>query len=175
MTYANILVDKKGAVGLIQLNRPEALNALNADLLDELGQALLDFDADDEVGAIVVTGSEKAFAAGADIKEMAEAGAVQMLLEQRIDRFDRITQVKKPVIAAVSGWALAFVLWDFSWANAFVSEATAEFLGMLALHQRYGSFAEGFVSLANVLYFAGIAAIGMAVARFSFDLRRVGS
>lgn len=106
MTYANILVEKKGSVGLIQLNRPKALNALNAELLDELGQALFDLDADDKVGAIVVTGSEKAFAAGADIKEMAEAGAVQMLLEQRIDRFDRITQVKKPVIAAVSGWAL---------------------------------------------------------------------
>ena len=78
------------------------------------------------------------------------------------------------LIAAVSGWALAFVLWDFSWANAFVSEGTAQFLETLALHPRYGSFAEGFVSLANVLYFAGIALIGMAVARFSFDLRRVG-
>lgn len=106
MTYANILVEKKGAVGLIQLNRPKALNALNAELLDELGQALHDLDADDTVGAIVLTGSDKAFAAGADIKEMADASAVQMLLEQRIDRFDRITQVKKPVIAAVSGWAL---------------------------------------------------------------------
>ncbi|MGD8603052.1 MAG: enoyl-CoA hydratase-related protein [Anaerolineales bacterium] len=106
MTYANILIEKKGMVGLIRLNRPKAMNALNAELLDELGQALLDFDADEKIGAIVLTGSEKAFAAGADIKEMAEAGAVQMLLEQRIDRFDRITQVKKPVIAAVSGWAL---------------------------------------------------------------------
>jgi ABC-2 type transport system permease protein len=78
------------------------------------------------------------------------------------------------LVAAISGWALAFVLWDFSWANAFVSEGTAEFLGRLALHQRYGSFAEGLVSLANVLYFAGVAVIGMAVARFSFDVRRVG-
>ena len=67
------------------------------------------------------------------------------------------------------------MLWDFSWANPFVSESAAEFLGLLALHPRYGSFAEGFVSLANVLYFVGIALIGMAVARFSFDLRRVGS
>jgi len=79
------------------------------------------------------------------------------------------------LVAAISGWALSFVLWDFSWASAFVSEGTAEFLGMLALHQRYSSFAEGFVSLANVLYFVGIALVGMAVARFSFDLRRVGS
>lgn len=106
MSYTHILVEKKGAVGLVQLNRPKALNALNAELLDELGHALLEFDADDEVGAIILTGSEKAFAAGADIKEMAEASAVQMLLEERIDRFDRINQVNKPVIAAVSGWAL---------------------------------------------------------------------
>jgi enoyl-CoA hydratase len=106
MTYATIKVDKKGSVGLIQLNRPKALNALNAELLDELGDALHELDKDDGIGAIVVAGSDKAFAAGADIKEMAEAGAVQMLLEQRIERFDRINSVKKPVIAAVSGWAL---------------------------------------------------------------------
>jgi ABC-2 type transport system permease protein len=79
------------------------------------------------------------------------------------------------LVAAVSGWALAFVLWDFSWANAFVSEGTARFLEQLALEPRYGSFAEGLVSLANVLYFVGISLVGMAVARFSFDLRRVGS
>jgi enoyl-CoA hydratase len=106
MTYANIQVEKKGAVGLIQLNRPKVLNALNAELMDELGDALHVLDKDDDIGAIVLTGSDKAFAAGADIKEMAEAGAVQMLLEQRMDRFDRINSVKKPVIAAVSGWAL---------------------------------------------------------------------
>lgn len=79
------------------------------------------------------------------------------------------------LLAAASGWALAFVLWDFSWANAFVSEGTAAFLEAVALHPRYGSFAEGIVSLDNVAYFFGIALIGMAVARFSFDLRRVGS
>jgi ABC-2 type transport system permease protein len=82
---------------------------------------------------------------------------------------------KSQLVAAVSGWALAFVLWDFSRANAFVSERTAKVLELLALHQRYGSFAEGVVSLANVLYFVGVALVGMAVARFSFDLRRVGS
>jgi ABC-2 type transport system permease protein len=79
------------------------------------------------------------------------------------------------LVAAVSGWAFAFVLWDFSWANAFVSEGTAAFLEGLALHPRYGSFAEGIVTLANVVYFVGVAVVGMAVARFSFDLRRVGS
>jgi ABC-2 type transport system permease protein len=79
------------------------------------------------------------------------------------------------LVAAASGWAFAFVLWDFSWANAFVSEGTAAFLEGLALHPRYGSFAEGIVTLANVVYFVGVAVVGMAVARFSFDLRRVGS
>ncbi|MFQ5415833.1 MAG: ABC transporter permease [Myxococcota bacterium] len=79
------------------------------------------------------------------------------------------------LIAAVSGWALAFTLWDFSWANAFVSEGTAAFLEAIALHPRYGSFSEGIVSLHNVLYFFGVALVAMAVARFSFDVRRVGS
>jgi ABC-2 type transport system permease protein len=78
------------------------------------------------------------------------------------------------LIAAVSGWAFAFVLWDFSWANAFVNEGTAAFLETLALHPRYGSFAEGIVTLANIVYFLGLAAVGMALARLSFDLRRVG-
>jgi len=82
---------------------------------------------------------------------------------------------RSQLVAAVSGWALAFVLWDFGWAHAFVSEQTAAVLDSLALHQRYGSFAEGVVSLANITYFAGVALVGMAVARFSFDLRRVGS
>jgi len=82
---------------------------------------------------------------------------------------------RSQLVAAVSGWAFAFVLWDFSWANAFVSEEVAAFLDAVALQPRYGSFAEGVVSLANITYFIGVAAIGMAVARFSFDLRRVGS
>jgi len=82
---------------------------------------------------------------------------------------------RSQLVAAVSGWAIAFVLWDFSWANAFVSEQTAAVLEKLALHPRYGSFAEGIVSLANIVYFAGVALVGIAVARFSFDLRRVGS
>jgi ABC-2 type transport system permease protein len=79
------------------------------------------------------------------------------------------------LIAAVSGWAVAFTLWDFSWANAFVSERTARFLEAIALHPRYGSFAEGIVDLDNIFYFVGIALVAMAIARFAFDLRRVGS
>ena len=78
------------------------------------------------------------------------------------------------LVAAVSGWAVAFVLWDFSWANAFVGEGVAEFLETLALHPRYGAFSEGIVSLGNVAYFAALPLVAMAVTRFSFDLRRVG-
>ena len=78
------------------------------------------------------------------------------------------------LVAAVSGWALAFLLWDFSWANNFVSEGVAGALESIALHPRYGSFSEGIVSLANLVYFAGVALVGFAIARFSFDLRRIG-
>ncbi len=79
------------------------------------------------------------------------------------------------LIAAVSGWAAAFVLWDFSWANAFLDEGTAKFLEKIALHPRFGSFAEGIVALENLVYFVALALVAMALARFSFDLRRVGA
>lgn len=105
-TYTSILTETIGRVGLVRLNRPQAMNALNGELIGELMDALLAFDADDAIGAMVITGSERAFAAGADIKEMAQASAVEMLLRDRISRLDRILQVKKPVIAAVSGWCL---------------------------------------------------------------------
>jgi len=105
-TYENILVEVRDHVGLIQLNRPKALNALNNALLHELMDALEAFDRDESVGAIVIAGSKRAFAAGADIKEMADSSAIEMLLQDRISQFDRIRKVKKPVIAAVSGWCL---------------------------------------------------------------------
>ena len=79
------------------------------------------------------------------------------------------------LVAAVTGWALAFVLWDFSWANAFLNEGTALFLEQFAMQPRYGAFAEGIVGLENLAYFVALALVGMAVARFSFDLRRVGA
>jgi ABC-2 type transport system permease protein len=79
------------------------------------------------------------------------------------------------LVAAVSGWAVAFVLWDFSWANAFLDEGTAAFLEQIALHPRFGSFSEGIVAFENIVYFASFALVAMAVARFSFDLRRVGA
>ncbi len=79
------------------------------------------------------------------------------------------------LVAAVAGWAAAFVLWDFAWIQPFITEGVAGFLDAIALHPRYGDFSEGVVSLENVAYFAGVALVAMALARFSFDLRRVGS
>jgi enoyl-CoA hydratase len=106
MSAAVILTEVHHKAALIRLNRPKALNALNAEVLRDLAQALENFDADPQVGAIVITGDERAFAAGADIKDMATATPVEMLLEERIEGFDRIKSIKKPVIAAVSGWCL---------------------------------------------------------------------
>ncbi len=104
--YTTILTETHDRVGLVRLNRPKALNALDATLMGELMDALAKFDADPGIGAIVLTGSERAFAAGADIKEMAEATAVQMLQRDSISLFDQITKITKPIIAAVSGWCL---------------------------------------------------------------------
>src|ERR1700728_45102 len=103
----NIIVETHGRVGLIRLNRPQALNALCDALMTELGGQLLAFDADPAIGAIVLTGSEKAFAAGADIKEMKDRTHPAALLEDFIGaRWETVLKVKKPVIAAVAGFAL---------------------------------------------------------------------
>ncbi len=91
---------------LARLNRPKQLNALNGQVMDELCNALEELDRDDEVRAIVVTGNERAFAAGADIGEMADASPIDMLITNRIGQWDRIRRITKPVIAAVNGWAL---------------------------------------------------------------------
>jgi enoyl-CoA hydratase len=107
MQYENILVEQQGKVGLIRLNRPKALNALNDQLMDELGHALTAFDADDAVGCIVLTGSEKAFAAGADISAMANYTYMDVYKKGYISRnWEQIRQIRKPVIAAVAGYAL---------------------------------------------------------------------
>src|SRR5579863_7904888 len=107
MNYQNILVETRDAVGLITLNRPKALNALCDALVRELGAALDAFEDDDAVGAIVLTGSERAFAAGADIKEMAGKSFVECYVEDFItDGWERITTCRKPIIAAVAGFAL---------------------------------------------------------------------
>jgi enoyl-CoA hydratase len=105
-SYTSILVETRERVGLIRFNRPKALNALNSTLIKEMNMALNDFDGDQNIGAMVVTGDERAFAAGADIKEMAESSAIDMLLRDNISAFDYIRKIKKPVIAAVSGWCL---------------------------------------------------------------------
>lgn len=106
MSYETILVSTEGAVGLIQLNRPQALNALNRQLMAEVLDALKAFDANEAIGCTVLTGSDRAFAAGADIKEMADAGAVDMLLRDQFATWDAVRRIKKPIIAAVSGFAL---------------------------------------------------------------------
>lgn len=106
-TYETILTERYNEhVGLVRLNRPRALNALNQALVRELMDALAAFDHDPAIGAMVITGDERAFAAGVDIKEMAGASAVEMLVRDSISAYDRILAIKKPVIAAVSGWCL---------------------------------------------------------------------
>jgi enoyl-CoA hydratase len=106
MTYETILVETRGRVGLVTLNRPEALNALNSKLMAELAQALDAFEANSSIGCIVITGSEKAFAAGADIKEMQSKTYMQAYKEDFIGTWDRVARCRKPVIAAVAGFAL---------------------------------------------------------------------
>jgi enoyl-CoA hydratase len=107
MSYETILVETKGTVGLIRLNRPQALNALSAALVGDLGAALDAFESDDAIGAIVITGSEKAFAAGADIKEMQAKTYMDVYLADFITTgWERVTTCRKPVIAAVAGFAL---------------------------------------------------------------------
>lgn len=107
MAYENILVETRGAVGLITLNRPKALNALSSPLMAELTQALDAFEADRSIGAMVLTGSEKAFAAGADIKEMQTKTWSEAYMEDFITAgWERLTRCRKPVIAAVAGFAL---------------------------------------------------------------------
>ncbi len=107
MEYANILVEVHGKVALIRLNRPKALNALNDELMNELGTALLQFDADEGIGCIVITGSEKAFAAGADIGLMSGYSYMDAYRGDYITRnWEAIRRVRKPVIAAVAGFAL---------------------------------------------------------------------
>jgi len=108
MRYELILVNKTVApyVAHVQLHRPDALNALNAPLMAELKQALAELDGDDEVRCIVLSGNERAFAAGADIKQMADKGAIDMLRIDLIATWDQIRKIKKPLVAAVSGFAL---------------------------------------------------------------------
>lgn len=106
MAYETILTEQRARVALITLNRPQALNALNMQVMHELTAALTAFDADPGIGCMVITGSEKAFAAGADIKEMQSLGPVELFLDGRFAGWDRIAAIRKPIIAAVAGFAL---------------------------------------------------------------------
>ena len=107
MAYETILVETRGKVGLLTLNRPKAMNALSPELMRELGEALLHFEADENIGAMVITGSEKAFAAGADIKAMMEWGYMDVYKSDYITaEWETVARCRKPVIAAVAGYAL---------------------------------------------------------------------
>ena len=106
MTTQTIIVERRGRVGIVRLNRPQALNALNATLRNELLGAVEAFDADADVGCILLTGSEKAFAAGADIKEMADQSYIDIFRADYTADYERLARVRKPIIAAVAGFAL---------------------------------------------------------------------
>jgi enoyl-CoA hydratase len=106
MSYEAIIVETHGRVGLIRLNRPQALNALNPTIRTELLAAAEAFDGDPAIGCIVITGSDKAFAAGADIKEMADQSYIDVFLSDYAAAYERLTRVRKPIVAAVAGFAL---------------------------------------------------------------------
>jgi len=106
MSYETIEIETHGRVALVRLNRPQALNALNAQLIGELDCALMGFEADAGIGCVVITGSEKAFAAGADIKEMADKTFADAFLGDFIGRWDAVARARKPIVAAVAGFAL---------------------------------------------------------------------
>ena len=106
MDFDNVIVEKDGAVAVVTLNRPQALNALSYGLVKDLSMAMQELDRDPEVRVIIVTGGVKVFAAGADIKEMAERGPFDELIQERLAYRDKINQITKPVIAAVNGFAL---------------------------------------------------------------------
>jgi enoyl-CoA hydratase len=106
MTYETVILERKGAVGIVTLNRPQALNALSAALIRDLGAALDALEDDAAIGAIVITGSDKAFAAGADIKEMADKTFIEAYLGNFCADWDRAARARKPIVAAVAGFAL---------------------------------------------------------------------
>ena len=106
MNFENVIVEKDGAIGVVTMNRPQALNALSYGLVKDLSLAMQELDHDLEVRVIIVTGGEKVFAAGADIKEMAERGPFDERIHERLAYRDQINKISKPVIAAVNGFAL---------------------------------------------------------------------
>ena len=127
MAYQNIIVETRGKVGLVTLNRPQALNALNEALIAELNDALGGFESNPEIGCTVITGSEKAFAAGADVKEMAEKTYVESYLGRFLEGWTRIAETRKPVVAAVSGFCLGGGLELAMMCDFIIASETARF------------------------------------------------
>ncbi len=105
-TYRNVLTEQDGDIGIVTLHRPKVLNALSHELMEELTDALAEFDRDDSIRVIIITGSERAFAAGADIKEMSEETTIGIMLKDQFATWDKVKNTKKPLIAAVSGFVL---------------------------------------------------------------------
>jgi len=106
LSYQNVLVTKEGAIGIVQLNRPKVLNALNFEIMSELVSELEELDREETVKVIILTGGERTFAAGADLTEMSQATPVDLVLDRRFELWDRIRKISKPIIAAVSGYCL---------------------------------------------------------------------
>ena len=127
MAYQNIITEIIGQVGVVTLNRPQALNALNEALIAELNDALGGFESNPDIGCSVITGSEKAFAAGADVKEMADKGYVDAYLAKFLDGWTRVSETRKPVIAAVSGFCLGGGLELAMMCDLIIASETARF------------------------------------------------
>ena len=127
MAYHNIIVETRGSTGLVTFNRPQALNALNEALIAELNEALDNFEVDPGIGCTVITGSEKAFAAGADVKEMAEKTYVEAYLANFLDGWTKLSDTRKPVIAAVSGFCLGGGLELAMMCDFIIASETARF------------------------------------------------
>ena len=106
LNFQNLIVTQEKGIGIIQLHRPTVLNALNSELVRELVNALEEFDMDETIRVIILTGGDKAFAAGADLKEMSQSSPVDLILNRRFELWDRIRKISKPLIAAVSGYCL---------------------------------------------------------------------
>ncbi|WP_395687118.1 enoyl-CoA hydratase [Aestuariivirga sp.] len=127
MAFQNIIVEIRGTVGLVTLNRPQALNALNEALIGELNTAFADLETNSQIGCVVLTGSEKAFAAGADVKEMVEKSYVEAYLGRFLDGWTRLAETRKPVIAAVSGFCLGGGLELAMMCDLIIASETARF------------------------------------------------
>ena len=127
MAYENIIAETRGRVGLVTLNRPKALNALNQALIEELNHAFAAFESDSQIGCMVITGTEKAFAAGADVKEMAEKTYVEAYLGKFLEGWSKLSETRKPVIAAVSGFCLGGGLELAMMCDFIIASDTAKF------------------------------------------------